>query len=298
MANTTYPPGAPTQSGQLYTVDWALKSPTFFERAINFQIEQKFISDYIFRAGNAGAGAVVYERTLSQWEKYPVRGDAEIIEPGDLFPLVDLGETTRHTAMVDKFGAAALITDENIRRNQRDKVQEAIIKISNTIIRKTDARSMAVLDADPDKLVTTAAQSWGTAGCDPFSDLVDALGLGESQLLNYNFDTVIINPADAAKLLKNKDIRAALPRENVNVNPLLTGRLEGLAGLSYIQSPRKAAGSCYLLQKGITGVHAEEMPTYVNRIREEANERWRVQAGRVSVPIITDPKSLIEIRGI
>ncbi|AYD81506.1 major head protein [Arthrobacter phage KBurrousTX] len=298
MTTLTYPPQGPVVNGREITVDWALKQPTFISKAVSLALTGRFISDYIFRAGNAAAGAVVYERTLGPNEKYPVKGDVQIVEPGDEFPLVDIGEVSRETAMVDKFGAAALITYEQIRRNQRDKVTEAVTKIANAILRKTDTRAMAALAADPDKLTVPAAAAWGTGTPDPFADIVAAVGLGEGQELDYSLDTVLINPTDAAKLLKNRDIRDQLPRENAALNPLLSGRLEGLAGLSWIQTNRKAAGSIYILQRNITGVHAEELSTYTRNIDEPVNERWRVQGARVSVPIITDPKSIIELTGI
>ncbi|ALY09858.1 major capsid protein [Arthrobacter phage RosiePosie] len=298
MSTVTYPPQGPTVNGHQITVDWALKNPTFINKAVSLAVQGKFISDYIFRAGDAAAGAVVYERTLGPNEKYPAKGDVQIVEPGDEFPLVDVGEISKETAIVDKFGAAALVTYEQVRRNQKDKITEAIVKISNAILRKTDSRAMAALAADPDKLTVGAAAPWGTGTPDPFADIVGAVGLGEGQELDYNFDTVLINPTDAAKLLKNRDIRDQLPREAVASNPLLSGRLEGLAGLNWIQTNRKAAGSLYILQRNITGVHAEELATYTRNIDEPINERWRVQGARVSVPIITDPKSLIELTGI
>lgn len=275
-----------------------MRNPTFIDRAVNLAISGRFISDYIFRQGNAEGGAVVYERTLGIDEKYPTRGDAEIIEPGDEFPLVDVGDVTRLTAIVDKFGAAALVTYEQVRRNRTDKVQEAITKIANAIVRKTDARAMAALAADTDTLTMAAAAVWGTGSPDPFADLITAIGMVNATQLGYNADTVLINPADAAKLLKNRDIRDQLPRENASTNPLLTGRLSGLAGLEFIQTPLKAAGSLYLLQQKVTGVNAEELAPYTRRINEEANERWRVMGARVSVPIITDPKSILKLTGI
>lgn len=294
----TYPPNGPTVSGVNYTVDWAMRNPTFINRAVQSMVVGRFISDYIFRQGNADGGSVVYERTLGTDEKYPVKGDAEIIEPGDEFPLVDVGDVSRLTAIVDKFGAAALITYEAVRRNRTDKVQEALIKISNAIVRKTDARAMAALAADTDKLTMAAAAVWGTGTPDPFADLITAVGTINATQLGYEADTVLINPADAAKLIRNKDIRDQLPRENANTNPLLTGRLSGLAGLNFIQTPLKAAGSLYILQQNIAGVNAEELAPYTRRINEEANERWRVMGARVSVPIITDPKSILHLTGI
>lgn len=294
-----YPPNGPSVSGTTLTVDWALRNPTFIQRAIDMRIQGRFISDFIFRAGSAASGSVVYERTLGVDEKYPTKGDAEVIEPGDEFPLVDVGDVTRQTALVEKYGAAALITYEQVRRNARDKVQEAIIKIGNAVVRKTDARAMAALNADAAVLTMAAAAVWGSGTPDPFADLVTAKGMIDGTDLGYNADTVIINPADAAKLLINKDIRAQLPRENVNVNPLLTGRLANLAGIpNWIQTPLKAAGSLYLLQQNIAGVNADELPFYTRRIDEEANERWRVMGARVSVPIITDPKSVLKLTGI
>lgn len=295
----TYPPNGPTVSGTNYTVDWAMTNPTFINRAVQSMVVGRFISDYIFRQGNAAGGSVVYERTLGIDEKYPTRGDAEIIEPGDEFPLVDVGDVSRLTAIVDKFGAAALITYEQVRRNRMDKVQEALIKISNAIVRKTDARAMAALAADTDKLTMAAAAAWGSGTPDPFADLVTAVGTINATELGYDADTVLINPTDAAKLIKNRDIRDQLPRENVAANPLLTGRLANLAGIpNWIQTPLKAAGSLYILQQNVTGVHAEEVGPYSRRINEEANERWRVMGARVSVPIITDPKSILHLTGI
>lgn len=295
----TYPPGGGvTVDGMTVTVDWALKSPTFITRAVSAALRDRFISDYIFRPGNAEGGAVVYERVLGPSEKYPIRGDVQIIEPGDEFPLVEFGELERQSAIVDKYGAAVEITYEAIRRNRTDRIGDAITKLSNAILRKTDTRAMTALAADPAKLTAVAAAPWAQAGSDPFADLVTATGAVEGQELDYTIDTVLINPSDAAKLLKNRDIRDQLPREAAASNPLLTGRLDGLAGLSFLQTNRKTAGSIYLLQRGTAGVHANELDTYTRRIDQEENERWRILGARVSVPLITDPKSIIELTGI
>lgn len=295
----TYPPGnGVVVNGMTVTVDWALKNPTFIERAVTANLRGRFISDYIFRAGNAAGGSVVYERVLGPSEKYPIKGDVQIIEPGDEFPLVEFGEIARQSALVDKYGAAVEITYEAIRRNRVDRIPDAIEKIANAILRKTDTRAMAALAADPDKLTAPAALAWGAEGADPFSDLITVIGEVEGQELDYTVDTVIINPADAAKLIKNRDIRDQLPREAAASNPLLTGRLSGLAGLEFVQTNRKAAGSAYFLSRQSVGVHANELDTYVNRIHQEENERWRIQGARVSVPVITDPKAMFELTGI
>lgn len=292
-----YPPPPPSVVGNQITVDLFLRTPSRVQRAISDLTRQRFIADYLYAAGDAAGGAVVYDR-VKEADLYPAR-DIEEIAPGAEFPDVGGGDTAPLVAKVAKRGGQIPMTYEAVRRNNRDLLQRNLLKLRNSIVRKHDAIAVNTLLADTDVLTGTAGKVWTDPTSDPFADLATAITAVEQQDLGYVVDVALINPQERLSLLIHKAIRDALPREAAAINPVLSGQLAGLAGISnWVVSNRVPAGKVILANAKVVGSMRDELPMYTRVVNNEMLEKWVIQAARVSVPVITDPKAAVILSGV
>lgn len=295
MAGTLNPPAPPTVSGNLITVEQFLKTPTRVTRVLNDLTRQRFIAERIFSSGPAAGGAVIYDQVTAS-ELYTDR-DVQAIEPGSEFPIVSSGEAAPKVAAVTKWGGAALFTYESVRRDDRDVLNRELTKLRNTIVRKVDTVAIAALDAAP--INTDVGTDWsdGTNG-NPILDLATGRSIIDDADLGYVADTMLINPAQMVDLIGRKDVRDALPREALTNNPIANGQLNGFMGFTWYVTNRVAAGTAYMLSSTMAGSLRDELPLYSRTIDQPERERWLVQAARVTVPIVTDPKAVLKITGL
>lgn len=295
MTGTTYPPGAPSVNGNQITVEQFLKTPSRVTRVINDLTRQRFIAERIFASGDAVGGAVIYDQVTAS-ELYTSR-DVQAIEAGSEFPIVTSGETSPKVAAVTKWGGAAVLTYEAVRRDARDILNRELTKLRNTIVRKVDTVAIAALDAAPINTDTGTDWSDGTNG-DPILDLAQGRSVIDDADLGYMADTILINPAQMVDLIGRKDVREALPRESLSGNPIANGQLNGFMGYTWYVTNRVAAGTAYILASTMAGSLRDELPLYSRVIDQQERERWLVQAARVTVPIVTDPKAVLKLTGL
>lgn len=294
MPGTMYPPGPPAVSGNLITVEAFLRTPSRVQRTVEALTLQRFLADSIFSSGDAQGGAVVYDE-IAAGEFFTSR-DVQAIEAGSEFPVVDVGEAAPKVARVLKWGGAALLTYEAVRRDNRDVLNRQLTKLRNTIIRKVDTVAIAALDA---RLPTQVASGlWSNAATDIMTDVETARAAIDDADLGYVADTVIINPAQRIGVKKNTGIRGALPREGIGGNLISARDLNGLLGFdNWYVSNRQPAGTVKVLASKIVGSIRDELGLYSRTLDQADRERWLVQAARVTVPIITDPLAGINITG-
>jgi hypothetical protein len=289
-----YPPTGPAVAGSNITVDAFLRQPTVVNRVVNNLALNRFVADLIFSRGNADGGAVIYDQITAS-DLFMTR-DAQAIEPGSEFPILDEGITTPRVAAVEKWGGAALITDEARRRDRRDVLNRALTKLRNTVVRKVDTVAMAALNAAP-VFTQTASADWTTTG-DIIGDLETARSAIDDADMGYVADTIIINPAQRVDVRKNSGLRDALPRESVTGNPVTTRDLNGLLAFdNWIVTNRVPAGTVWVVASKVVGSINDELALYTRVVPQEDRERTLVMAARPTVPIITDPHAAVKITG-
>lgn len=291
-----YPPAPPSISGTSFTVDLYLKQPAYVQRSIEDLTNERFIADYVFAEGPpAPSGSVLYDQVTAAM-LYAER-EIQEIEPGGEFPLLTFPGAEPLVAEVKKWGGAFFVTDEQRDRNRFDVLRRNLRMTTNTIIRKMDTVAIAALNAAP---ILTAAGSgdWSTAATDIVADIETARSAVESQDLGYVVDTGLINPAQALDMRKDADIRAALPREDRQLNPLLSKDLAGLLEIDWIVSNRVPAGTVYLLNRQVVGSRSDEQPLTSEVIPERRKQVTFVNAWRKVVPYVTDPKAAYKITGV
>ena len=294
-----FPPSPPTVAAPLISIEAWLLQPARVIRTLTDLTSQRFIADRIFSQGPAAVGgAVIYDQVTGQ-DLYPLTRDVQEIEPGSEFPNVDAGDLYPLVARTSKWGGQAMITYEERDRDRRDQVGRKLTKLRNALVRKVDAVAIAALYAAP---INTSAASglWGTNATDIFSDVVTAKVLVQRQDMGYESTRGLISYNTAASMLKNTTLRSSLPRENVgSPNPVLVGRLAGVAGIDeWYATNRMPDTDAILLSGQQAGSISDERPLYTRVVDDPKRETVWVMAGRLTVPYVTDPKSVVRITGV
>lgn len=291
-----YPPAPPSVTGTTATVDLWLKYPEYVQRAVEDLTDQRFIADYVFAEGPpAPSGSVLYDQVTAAM-LYAER-EIQEVAPGSEFPLLTFPNLTPLVATVKKWGGAFDVTDEQRTRNRYDVVGRNLRLTTNTLIRKMDTVALAALNAAP--LVTQVGSGdWTQAATDIIGDVETAKSAIDQADMGYVADTALINPAQRLDIRKDADIRAALPRENTQLNPILSADLAGLLGLNWIVSNRVPAGTVYVLQRQVVGSRSDEEPLKSEVVPMREKQMTRVQAWRKVVPYVTDPKAAVKITGV
>lgn len=297
MPGTTYPPAPPTIDGQgRITVEQFLKTPTRVQRTIADLTAQRFLAERIFGSGNADGGAVIYDQLTGSDNLYTER-DVQAIEPGSEFPLTDVGELMPKVAAVSKWGGAGIVTYEAARRDARDVLNRKLTRIRNTIVRKVDTVAIAALNAAPTG--GAVGTDWSnTTTRDAIGDIARATNTIDNLDLGYMADTVLINPTQELELFMDKSIRDALPKESNTDNPIASGRINGLMGLTWYASNRVPLGTAYVLASTQAGSLHDEVPLYSRVVDQPERERYLIQAARVTVPVVTDPLAVYKLTGL
>ncbi len=293
------PPGPhplppPVIAGTNVTVSLFLQNPPWVQRAITDLSLQRFVTDLIFSSGPAAeGGAVIYDQVTTS-DLYLDR-DVQEIEPGGEFPLLDKADVGPLVAIARKYGGEVMLYWEDIRRDRRGKLAKQMVRLRNTIVKKADTISMAALRAAP---ITqqVASGAWATPGTDIIADIVTASGSVDALDLGYATDTILVSPSGAQNLLKDKDIRDALPRERDD-SLIRTGNIGRILGHDIVSTNRVVAGEVFVLQRKVVGGVSDEVPLYARPIEDDRRERTFIHGARVPAVYITDPKAAVRITG-
>lgn len=293
----TYPLGGPTLSGTTYTVDWLLQSPTRVTRLIANLALQSFFVDQVFSpAGTITGGSVIYEQATSN-DLYANR-DVKRIEPGRSFPVVTFDRGQALTAQVEKFGGKFPVTDEARRRNNAARVNRSILRLANTIVRKTQQRALTELaTAITANSRTAAGTSWSTAAgtteasrvptTGPLADLTMVEQTNSVAELGYTYDFAIMNP------VQWRMFRLAAGGTSQDARALLAD--SGIQGVWVTN--RKAAGTVYWLARGQVGELGYEVPLYTTTWRDPDHEQDWYQSAVLPIMYVTDPFAILETTG-
>ncbi|WP_102158681.1 major capsid protein [Zhihengliuella halotolerans] len=275
-----------------------LSNPTRVRRQIAENIKDRSIADYAFGQGNANQGAVVYD--VITGEVLEGEREAEEIAPGASFPIITVNSSEPKLAKVDKYGGAAEMLWDAIRRNETDTWASRQRVLEGTVIKKVNRVSVKAIEDAPLKQVLTVGAGWSVGSTDVVSDILAGKSLIDDQELGYTANLALINPLDAqAYLLGRKDVREQFPKESRELNPVLSADIDGLANLEWIKTNRVPRGKMYIMQRGVFGSVRDELNGLQTNVYDNNDRQLKVvQAWRNIVPIITDPKALLEINGI
>jgi hypothetical protein len=292
----SYPLAPPTLSGNVLTVDTALKQPTRITRRIMDLTLQKFIVDRIFATGGGvSGGSVVYDQATTN-ELFTDR-DVERVMPGDEFPVVGSQRPTPKVALVEKWGGKFFITDEARERNDTTFFNNQVTQLSNTIVKKVNTNAVVTLEAAISALGgggTFVGHNWGTVVTGgssqtnnsgwPAADLAQAQFLADVDELGAIYDLWLVNPKQKMQFFTTygSDAQAVLDAYNVEM----------------FASNRITNGTAYAVARGQVGEIRVEKALGTETWREEKTQRNWVQSDVRPVMYVTNPYSIKKVTGL
>jgi hypothetical protein len=296
-APVAFPLGPPTITGNQLTVDTALNQPTRITRRIADITLQNFIVTRIYAPGPpVSGGAVVYDQAMLN-ELYLDR-DVERVMPGDEFPIVTSQRQAPKIAEVEKDGGKFFVTDEARDRNASVFFQNQVVQLGNTIVRKTNTRAVAELEAAIAALGgagTFVGHSWSTfqpAGTTltapaltPAADLLKSQFLADVDELGVVYDLLLVNPAEKLSLA-------------TGYGDKLQAMLDAVGIKEMFSSNRIVAGTAYQVARGQVGALSVEKGLGTETWREPKTEKTWVQSGLRTTQYVTNPYSIKKLTGL
>lgn len=294
-SQTAHPLGPPTISGTRITVEMMLNQATRITRMISDMSLQRFIVDRVYaNGGGVSGGAVIYD-VADLNELYAAR-DVERIDPGAVFPLITGAEKPPLIAEVEKWGGKTFITDEARDRNNSVKFTRLIRQLTNTIIRKINARAIETLNTSIAasgqtvagrnwNAVVTGGSSQSTANLWPMRDFALAGQMAEEDELGVTYDLWLLNPAQYAQLI-------------ILYGALGLRSMLSEMGISIYVSNRVPVGTAYVVAQGQVGQIRIEKPLGTETWRDPDHERTFVQAGVRPLMFVDNPFAVLQFTGL
>lgn len=297
-------PSVSVNDGPRITVNDWLKDPLRIPTYVIDLMKQGFLADAVLRTeGSAPAGVVKF------YESTPIYADSSVTDRAEFaevpVALTSLG-TPNSAYTVDK-SLAVVISDEDKRRSDVDKLATRMTQVKNTLIKAWDDLFVQAVLTNTGVQTFAASNVWTTANYDIRSDILSAAALVEGAAdaqgseLGFEADTMIVNRATKYTLLKSKDFNAEYYGGDIaDENLRYTGKLpQKIMGLNVLMSPRVPSGKAIILQRGVTGFIADEVPLNATALyRDEPRKTWRTDVQRVSAVGIDQPKSAVVLSGI
>src|SRR5690606_37837745 len=141
-----HPLAAPVISGTDVSVDMLLQQPTRVTSFLMDITQERFVLDRLFTSpGGVTGGAVVYD-VVEENNLYTDR-DVQPVKPGSAFPVTTSHRRAPKVAEVEKYGGKFYFTDEARDRNDQVTFRNESTRLGNTIVRKLNARAIAVVEA-------------------------------------------------------------------------------------------------------------------------------------------------------
>jgi len=300
----TFPAGAPVLTGDSLAISRFLQSPTALNRRLRDFRDLRFVSDQILTGRfRSSGGAVLY--TMS--EPFVTDRTVTAVSAGSEYPYANLPTGTAAVAAVQKWGQKVLLTDEEIARNlfAGQIIDRTMKKVVNTVISQVDAITMSAVQAAAANTATLGIWTGGTPKV--LNDILAAKSRIVARNLGYIPDTLVLSDAAYVAMMLDQVISNLWRRETTE-NPVYTGKVDKVAGLTVLVTPALTTTALVLDSTQLGGM-ADEMesaPGYaisdlavqIKSIRKEGQDAWDLQGRRLTVPIVQEPGAAEEITGV
>lgn len=301
----SYPPVAPTFSGDNETISRFLNSPSVVARRVQDISANRFIADVLLTGRtDVSGGAITYDVDEDLYTVRPVTA----VSPGGEYDLTTLTNGTPQVAKVTKWGQDTEVTDEAIKRQNFGAVEKGLGKLSNSVIKKVDSISLSLIAATVTATQAVTSGPWSVSGTAAIlRDIMLAKAKVTALNKGYDPNVIVVDDITWAYLASDAGVMAARGREDGS-NSIYTGSFPSIAGMTVLPTPNIPGGSgAWLIDTAALGGIADEdlggdyakagaLETKV--IREDLNDKWRLRARRVCVPYVTEPGAAIKITGV
>ncbi len=301
----TYPPAAPTLTGDVIAISRFLNTPTAVSRRLRTIAENRFIADVLL-TGRIEGSSVLYETDESI---YTTRAP-EVVAPGTQYPRALAPTGTAAVANPVKWGEEIPITDEEVGRFRGQAVERNLQKIVNYIVYTVDTTALAVISAAVTQTITAIA-NWNAGGANIILDLLRAKATVRALNKGYEPNAVACDDFAFAYIMGNLNVLATMARE-AGTTVSMSGDLPVLAGLRIMPTPNlPTAGQAIVVDTTALGAMAYERipsPEYqgdpangietLTRRDPVGNDSWLVRGRRPVVGIVQEPGAGCKISGI
>lgn len=306
----TYPPAAPTLTGDLLSISRFLNSPTQIARRLRTLLEQRYIADALLTGRfTANGGAITYETGESIF----TADNPRAVSPGSEYPLTQASTGTASLAKTVKWGQDVEVYDEAISRQQMDPVNRALVKLANQNVKYVDSVALSAISSAV-TATAAAAASWTTATAE---QILTDVTLAKANVVNlnngYDPDTVVLEDIPWARAMAKFISAGYVPRESADT-PLLTGEFPTILGMRWLASPNvPVPGQVLVLDSQQLGGMADEdlggegyvsaggVGVQAKTIRltgSDDRDGYRLRCRRVTVPVVVEPAAARKITGV
>jgi hypothetical protein len=126
--------------------------------------------------------------------------------------------------------------------------------------------------------------------------------------LGYKPDTLVVNDAQYAYLMSDDRPSPTPCKRETTDNPVYTGEIEQVAGLTIIVSPAIGAAGAMVLDStqlggmadevdGAPGYAVSDLAVQVKSIRLEGQDGYDLQGRRKTVPVVQEPGAAVKLTG-
>ncbi len=306
----TYPPAAPTLTGDVLTINRFLNSPTLVARRLRTLLEQRYIADALLTGRfNVEGGAIQYETG----ETIFAADNPRAIAPGGEYPLTSAAPGQASLAKTVKWGQDTEVYDEAIKRQKMNPVNRALTKLANQNVKYVDSIALSAI-ASGVTATQAAAVAWTGATAE---QILTDVAIAKANVLSlnqgYDPDTVVVDDLTWARAMAKFIAGGFTPRESADT-PLLTGEFPTILGMRWLASPNlPTAGQALVLDSSQLGGMADEDlggEGYVNAggvgvqaktfrlTGSDDRDGWRLRCRRVTVPVVVEPAAARKITGV
>ena len=303
----TFPPAAPTLSGDLLTIHRLLQTPTLLQRRLRTITDLRFVSDQILtQRFRSSGGAVLYEVSEPIVSDRPV----ESVAPGAEYPMALTPEGAAALAAVLNWGQATAITDAEIKRSvpMGNAVDRKLRKLMNSVISRVDAITMSAVGSAV-TATQAAGANWDNASATILRDLERAKAKVVDLNQGYNPDTILMSSTKYAEMASDEKV-ATLRRREDSANPIYSGKIDIIDDLTVITTStgNLPSDDVWVLDSTQLGGMADETevdPGYtmaelgiqVQTERIPKRDSFEMWARRITVPVIQEPSAAVKITG-
>lgn len=286
-------PLVPELSGTRLSVEAVMARPTIFRDRIAVLADKEILLPKVFRPYGARVegGGMLY--SVVKASDFFTADDVERRAPGSEYAVLRSTDPESKLAVVDDFGGVVHVLDEDVLRNDINRIDSATVQLKNRIVRSLDVRTIAaiekaVTDGDIDTVaVSTPWDEVLTRGpldqlspptALPTGAFAQAQELADLDELGVQLDHLLVHPsqARALKTMYCEDLDAVLKS----------------AGLTMFSSARITEGTAYVVQAAASGTVGFEVPLTVEVVREPLKRRRSVMAYCVPAIAVTNPGAI------
>lgn len=300
----SYPPVAPTFSGDNETISRFLNSPSLVARRVQELTQNRFVADVLLSGRtDVSGGAITYD---VDEDLYTVRA-ISAVSPGGEYDITTIANGTPQVAKVTKWGQDTIVYDEAIKRQNFGAVEKGLTKLSNTVVKKVDAISLSLIASTVTATQAVTSGAWSVSGTAAIlRDIMLAKAKVTALNKGYDPNVLVVDDITWAYLASDDKVMSARGRED-SANSIYSGNFPTIAGLTVLPTPNIPGGSgAWLIDTNALGGIADEdlgggyIGTNVQSkvMREDKTDGWRLRARRVCVPYVTEPGAGIKITGI